>query len=248
MIRRRPGLTVQRLAVGYQSPGCQTARGLRHLRIKICGITRVEDALAAACLGADAIGLNFHPPSPRYADPVAAGEILSRLPPFVDAVGVFVNRSLPEMIAAVEPLGRIGTLQWHGDASLREVPAAGSYRLISAFPLHDQTGLREVAAYLELCRARGRLPDAVLLDGQHAGQYGGTGMKAPWEALVGLETDVPVILAGGLNADNVAEAVRLVKPYAVDVASGVEGSPGHKDPKKLRRFIERAREAAVKYL
>ena len=219
-----------------------------HVRIQICGVTRPDDARVAAELGADAVGLNFYPLSPRYADPAAAAGILSPLPPFVEAVGVFVNPTLAEMIEAVRPLGRIQALQWHGENPRREPHAARPYRLIQAFAVGDENELREVTQYLDMCRDCGQLPDAVLLDARVAGQYGGTGTTAPWRLLADFRPGVPVILAGGLTPDNVAEAIQVVKPYAVDVASGVEAAPGQKAAEKLRRFIGQAREAAARYL
>src|SRR5262245_43280729 len=219
-----------------------------YVRIKICGVTRPDDARVAVALGADALGLNFYPLSPRYVGPAAAEGILSQLPPLVEAVGVFVNQTRAEMIETVRPLGRIGALQWHGDNPRRETHAAPPYRLIQAFAVHDENDLREVTDYLDTCRDCGQLPDAVLLDAQVQGQYGGTGTTAPWRLLADFRPGVPVILAGGLTPDNVAEAIQLVKPYAVDVASGVEESPGRKAAEKLRRFIGEARAAAARYL
>src|SRR5262249_40637107 len=178
----------------------------------------------------------------------AADGILSQLPPFIEAVGVFVNKPLAQMIEMVRPLGRIHTLQWHGDHPQREPHAPRPWRLIQAFAVREENGLREVTDYLDGCRAKGQLPDAVLLDAQAPGQYGGTGTTAPWRLLAGFRPGVPVILAGGLNPDNVAEAIQIVKPYAVDVASGVEESPGCKAVEKMRRFIGNAREAAARYL
>lgn len=218
------------------------------VRIKICGITRPADAAAAAALGVDAVGLNFYPRSPRYVDPAVVPDILSRLSPVVEAVGVFVNRTLVEMVATVRPLGRIATVQWHGDNPRREPHAARPYRLIQAFAVRDEAGLREVTAYLDVCREKNELPDAVLLDAQAPGQYGGTGTTAPWRLLADFRPGVPVFLAGGLTPDNVAQAIQLVKPDAVDVASGVEDTPGVKAVEKLRRFVGNAREAAARYL
>lgn len=216
--------------------------------IKICGITRPEDAAAAAALGADAIGVNFHPQSPRFVDTPAAQEILSPLPPAVEAVGVFVNRTLAEIGETVRPLSRIATLQWHGDKSRREPRMARPFRLIQAFAVRDDCGLREVTDFLEVCREMNQLPDAVLLDAQAPGLYGGTGTTAPWHLLADFRPGVSLILAGGLTPDNVAEAIQIVKPDGVDVASGVERGPGVKDVEKLRRFLGNAREAAARYL
>jgi phosphoribosylanthranilate isomerase len=213
-----------------------------HLRVKVCGVTGPEEARRVAELGADAVGLNFYPASPRYVDPARAAAILRELPPFVEAVGLFVNVPLHEAVARLAPLPRVRCVQWHGEG--REPPDGSGYHLIPAFPVRDAAGLAEVTRYLDSCRAVGRLPAAVLVDAHVAGQYGGTGRPAPWRLLASFRPDVPLVLAGGLTPDNVAEAVRVVRPYAVDVASGVESAPGVKDLDKVRRFIERAREAS----
>jgi phosphoribosylanthranilate isomerase len=214
------------------------------LRIKICGITQESDGEQAALLGADAVGLNFHPPSPRYVHPLNAAFILRALPPFVDAVGLFVNQSLRDIFPALNSLGRIRTIQWHGDQ--REISDTYPYQLIPAFAVRDAGSLREIQHYLEACRAVDKLPAAILVDAHVPGQYGGTGQQAPWHLLADFQPGLPLILAGGLTPDNIAEAVRIVRPYAVDVASGVEQSPGRKDVEKMRRFIGNAREAAAR--
>lgn len=211
------------------------------LRIKICGITNVADALAAAALGADAIGLNFWAESPRRVEPTVAEQILRELPPFVDPVGLFVSAPLNQVFAAVERFGRIRTLQWHGDHP--EPNPNPAYRFIPAFQVRERDCLARIDDYLARCRAQNQTPAAVLVDGHAAGAYGGTGRTAPWELLADYHPGVPLILAGGLTPDNVAEAVRIVRPYAVDVASGVESSPGRKDLEKMRRFVENARRA-----
>jgi phosphoribosylanthranilate isomerase len=214
------------------------------LRIKMCGVTTQADACQAAFLGADAIGLNFYHRSPRCVDPEAAQLILRELPPFVAAVGVFVDLPLRQVFVQVQGLGRIGTIQWHG--TNRELSDAFPYHLISAFPVRDASSLPAIERYLDTCRTLGRMPSALLLDGHAPGQHGGTGQAAPWNLLAEFRPDVPIILAGGLTPDNVAEAVRIVRPYGVDVASGVERIPGHKDPEMMRRFIANAREAAAR--
>jgi phosphoribosylanthranilate isomerase len=217
---------------------------MAHLRVKICGITHEADASQAALLGADAIGLNFYAQTPRSVDAAAAGRILRELPPFVNAVGVFVNLPLPEVLQTTRRFDRLDTVQWHGDKHAAEdVPPLP---LIAAFAVQDRHSLGEISSYLDACRARGQLPAAVLVDARVGGLYGGTGRTAPWHLLADFRPGVPLILAGGLTPDNVAEAVRLVRPYAVDVASGVEDSPGRKDPEKMLRFIHNAREAAAK--
>ncbi len=215
-----------------------------HLRIKICGVTSDTDARTAAALGADAVGLNFAPESPRRIDRETATGILRNLPPFVDAVGVFVNKPLKQVYKELQPLGRLLTIQWYGQN--RELADTFPFRLISAFQVQDETSLNEINRYMDVARSIGQLPAALLLDGHSATQHGGTGVVAPWHLLASFRPGVPVILAGGLTPDNVAEAVQIVKPWGVDVASGVESEVGVKDPDKVRRFIARARNAAYK--
>ncbi len=214
------------------------------LRIKICGITREDDARLAVALGADALGLNFYPQSPRCVSIEVAARIVRELPPFVDPVALFVNEPLERAFEAARRLGPVRTVQWHGDEP--EACAEPAFRFIPAFAVRDADGLARVSRYLEMCRSLARLPAAVLLDGHAAGRYGGTGQAAPWRLLADFRPGVPLILAGGLTPENVAEAVRAVRPYGVDVASGVESEPGRKDPDKVRRFIEAAREAAAR--
>ncbi|MGL4552000.1 MAG: phosphoribosylanthranilate isomerase [Gemmataceae bacterium] len=200
------------------------------VRVKICGVTHPDDLAAACDLGADAVGLNFHPPSPRYVTPERAAELLARLPPFVEAVGVFVSMPASQARAVIAGQERIHTVQVHGDIST----ADGAF--IPAFAPRSADDLAAIDAFLARCR-----PLAVLVDGHAAGLHGGTGKAAPWELLAGWRPAVPLILAGGLTAENVAEAVRIVRPYAVDVAGGVESSPGRKCPDKMRRFLSAAR-------
>jgi phosphoribosylanthranilate isomerase len=214
------------------------------LRIKICGVTREDDLLQAVRLGADAIGINFHPQSPRYVEPTACTPLLKALPPFVEAVGVFVDVPLRGVFSALNTLGRVRTAQWYGKQ--REVCDGYPFHVIQCFPLADAAGLRKIAQYLDMARSVRQSPSAVLIDAQVAGQHGGTGKTVPWQLLADFDPGVPLILAGGLKPDNVAEAVRVVRPYAVDVASGVESAPGRKDAEKMRRFIDNAREAAAK--
>jgi phosphoribosylanthranilate isomerase len=211
------------------------------VRVKVCGVTSTADALQAAALGADAVGLNFYPQSPRYVLPEDAAAILRELPPFVEPVGLFVNQPLTEVFAAAAGFTGLRTVQWHGDEP--EVSASPAFRFIPAFAVRDRESLARISRYLERCRELGRLPAAVLVDAHVAGLYGGTGQRAPWELLADFRPGVPLILAGGLTPDNVAEAVRVVQPYAVDVASGVESSPGRKDVEEMRRFIGNVRDA-----
>jgi phosphoribosylanthranilate isomerase len=220
------------------------ADGMSALRVKICGVTDETDALLAASLGADAVGLNFYPKSPRFVPPPAAARIVRALPPFVEPVALFVNETLEEMFAAARRLGALRTLQWHGERP--EVCPEPAFRFIPAFQVGDAAGLERVQRYLDACRGADALPAAVLIDGHAAGQYGGTGQPAPWRLLADFRPGVPLILAGGLTPENVAEAVRLVAPYGVDVAGGVEQCPGRKDAEKIKRFVDTAREAAAR--
>lgn len=212
-----------------------------HLRIKICGITSEADACQAAELGADAIGLNFYAASPRYVQPDRAAAILRRLPPFVDPVGLFVEQKLSEIVDFAKALGRIRTIQWHGRD--HEISNPFPYRFIPAFRVGSRSDLDTIDRYLAACREAGYAPDAIVIDAHVPGQYGGTGQTAPWELIASFRADVPLILAGGLTPENVGLAVRIVRPYGVDVASGVEDRPGHKDLEKMRRFVDVAREA-----
>ncbi len=214
------------------------------VRVKICGITNEADGRQAALLGADAVGLNFYAQSRRRIDPVMANFILRDLPPFVEAVGVFVNDPLAQIFQLLNQMGALRTIQWYG--TNRELGDPFPFKMIAAFPVKDQAGLTAISKYLDLCRGLGHLPAAVLVDAAVSGQHGGTGQTVPWQLLADFHPGVPVILAGGLKPDNVAEAIRIVRPYAVDVASGVEKAPGQKDAEKMRRFLGNARAAAAK--
>ncbi len=211
------------------------------VRVKICGITNEADAKLAAALGADAIGINFYPQSPRCVSPEIASLILRGLPPFVDAVAVFVEEPIKKVYPLVTQLGRVRTIQMHGKQ--KEICEAFPFHYIPAFQVKDQQDLAEIQRFLSACRGVGRMPSAILVDGHAPGLVGGTGRKAPWSLLRDVSWEVPLVLAGGLTPENVAEAVRVLRPYAVDVASGIESKPGQKDAEKMRRFIANARKA-----
>ncbi len=201
-------------------------------RVKICGVTRLEDALQAARLGADALGFNFWPASRRFVAPAVARAMVERLPPFVTPVGVFVNQSEAEIRRAAEESG-VRVVQLHGDeppeiCARLPFPVVKAVRVGAALPL-DALQAYRVAAFL--------------LDALSAG-YGGSGTTFDWSLAVGVAGLGPVILSGGLTPENVAAAVRRVHPYAVDAASGVESAPGVKDASKMARFIAAAREIA----
>lgn len=199
--------------------------------VKICGITRLEDALAAARLGADWLGFNFWPRSKRYLPPAAAAEIVRALPASVTAVGVFVDPTAEELAAAVRTSG-VALAQLHGD----ETPAfcaAAPVPVVKGIPVKDEHSLAALASY-EV--------EGFLLDSATAGR-GGSGKSFDWMLAAAAARSVPVWLAGGLVPDNVAEAVRKVRPRGVDVASGVESSPGVKELAKVEAFIRNAKGA-----
>jgi phosphoribosylanthranilate isomerase len=202
-------------------------------RIKICGITRAADALAACTAGADALGFVFHDPSPRNIEPEAARAIIARLPPFVSAVGLFVDRSRTEVehVLARVPLD---LLQFHGDET-PEFCARFPRPYLKAVRMRPGIDLLEYAR--RFVNARGLLLDAYV-DGLH----GGSGTRFDW-GLVPDNLPVPLVLSGGLDADNVVDAVRRVRPWAVDVSSGVEAAKGIKDPQRIRDFIAGVRRA-----
>ncbi|MBM3836571.1 MAG: phosphoribosylanthranilate isomerase [Verrucomicrobia bacterium] len=202
-------------------------------KVKICGVTNLPDALAAVDAGADALGFMFYAKSPRCVSEHAAAEIIRALPPFVARVGVFVNADQETVGRAVESCG-LDTLQFHGDEPpdfCRKFRAA----VIKAFRVRDETSLQTMAAYET---------EAWLLDAFVPGKLGGTGERFNWELARRATTlSRRVILAGGLTPENIREAVRQVRPYGVDVSSGVEVAPGKKNPGKVRDFIAAAKAA-----
>lgn len=196
-------------------------------RVKICGITRIEDALSAVHYGADAIGLVFYAPSPRNVSFGQAAEIVAALPPFVSVVGLFVNAK-PTEIEAVLKRVHLDCLQFHGDESAKDC-AQINMPYYKAVRVKSDTNLLQYATEF-------RHANALLLDTYSDVAVGGTGQVFDWQ-LIPPNLDVPVILAGGLTVDNVASALRQVKPYAVDVSGGVESSKGIKDKIKIASFI-----------
>jgi phosphoribosylanthranilate isomerase len=264
-------------------------------RIKICGITNVEDATAAVEAGADAIGLNFYEKSPRFVAPESAMQIAQAMtslaargtgartrstvsgdvkffrpehrPPKENVVsecplvvGVFVNLERPAVKLIVETLA-LSAIQLHGDESPEAVAyfakpqSANPYPEQSEHPFRwavvrarrmDEQGVAAIAADLQACREAGWPPAAILVDALSPNRYGGTGETVSWVGLADHKKwlgDTPLILAGGLTPENVAEAIRIVRPHAVDVAGGVESAPGKKDPHKVRDFIAAAKAA-----
>jgi len=200
------------------------------VRVKICGITKLEDAKLAVELGAHAIGLNFYTQSPRSITPAAAADLVDRLPPFVATAGVFVNWEAEPVVALCRAL-HLSAAQLHGD----ETPA-----VTDAVAAHVQVikALRLGQGSFAPAYPKFRAASAFLIDAAQSGQYGGTGTTANWHLARAAAQAHRVILAGGLTPENVAEAIRVVRPYAVDVTSGVESRPGRKDPAKMRAFFD----------
>jgi phosphoribosylanthranilate isomerase len=205
------------------------------VKVKICGITSVADGLAAAEAGADMIGLMFAEKSPRLISLPTAVEISRALPPFVLRVGVFVNPEEAQVMEAIAACG-LNLLQFHGDESSEFCTQFGAMSL-KAFRIRDAASLNALANYQT---------DAFLLDAHSSSGLGGTGEKFNWELAVEAQRfGKPLFLAGGLTPENVASAVQQVRPFAVDVSSGVELAPGKKDPVKVRAFIAAARQASA---
>ena len=196
------------------------------IRVKICGVTTPGDAVLAAELGASAIGLVFWPGSPRCVDAAQARAIVMALPPFVSAVGVFVNQ-VAESAQIARDVG-LSAVQFHGDepsAAYRDFPI----RVIKAVTVLDASA-REAAAVVPATAT-------VLLDAHDRVKRGGTGRQIDWSIASMIARERPIVLSGGLSADNVAAAIAAVQPYAIDVSSGVESAPGRKDPAKLRALF-----------
>jgi phosphoribosylanthranilate isomerase len=201
--------------------------------VKICGVTTPEDALLAAELGASAVGFVFWPHSPRYIEPIAARAIVTRLPPFITPVGVFVNQPIPTVLA-IARFARLGAVQLHGDESPEEYESLPT-RVIKAIALGDAKDGERAA----------NVPSSamVLLDAHDPVRRGGTGRAVDWSVASAVARRRPVILSGGLHAGNVVAAIAAVNPYGIDVSSGIESRPGRKDPAKLRALFAALRES-----
>jgi phosphoribosylanthranilate isomerase len=212
--------------------------------VKICGITTADDAMMVALSGADAIGLNFYPKSPRFVDYQRAGAILRDLPTRLVKIGLFVNSPHEEVCRRFDDL-ELDMIQLHGDEPPEYLKQLGDRPVVRAFRLGED-GLRPALDYLDQCANLECLPDMVLLDGQSPLVYGGSGTVGDWQAWSEYQGGLgrpPMVLAGGLTADNVADAIQAVQPVAVDTASGVESSPGRKSARLVARFVDAARKA-----
>jgi phosphoribosylanthranilate isomerase len=198
------------------------------VRVKVCGITNHEDAVMALDLGADALGFNFFPPSPRFIDSAAAREIIRCLPPLATTVGVFVNVPDPGAVEGTAKTAGVQVIQLHGDESAEYCGYLGSWPLIKAVSV----GRNWDPSLLENFPVQ-----TILLDAKDDQHFGGTGRTFDWSLLRRAAAGKRFILAGGLSPVNVVEAIRVVRPYGVDVCSGVESRPGRKDPGKLAAFM-----------
>ena len=205
------------------------------IRIKICGITNLADAKAAIDAGANSLGFNFYEKSLRRISTADAAQIRSKLPAEIEAVGVFVNAK-PADINSLRAFVRFDAAQLHGDETPNIVSrVASSLPVIKAFRVDANFLLSTFDQFSDVF--------AFLLDAARAGQYGGTGQTTDWDFARRAAASRRIILSGGLKVENVAEAIRIVKPYAVDVASGVESKPGKKDHVRLKEFINEVRRA-----
>jgi phosphoribosylanthranilate isomerase len=209
------------------------------VHVKICGITRPEDAELAASLGAWAIGLIFHAPSPRAADLTVAAQIGADLKRTVEVAGVFVNRPLEE-VAEIADVCSLSILQLHGDEGpvyCDELRRRTGLKIMKAARVRDAASLQALNAF--------RHVDFHLVDAHHPDLFGGTGETFDWALLRGRRSKVPLVLSGGLTPENVADAIHATHPWGVDSASGTEASPGVKDPAKVTAFLRAAEQAAV---
>jgi len=197
-------------------------------KIKICGITNLNDALTAVNLGADALGFVFYPQSPRFISPDKAKKIRQKIPPFTLCIGVFVNARKGEVLQIAREC-HLDALQFHGNESPEYCSSFSAYKVIKSFALKTRSDLKSITHYNI---------HAILIDAYDPAHYGGTGKKADWELARQAKKFGPLILAGGLTETNVQEAIKVVSPYGVDVSSSMEKRPGVKDTVKLRRFVE----------
>jgi phosphoribosylanthranilate isomerase len=212
-------------------------------RVKICGITREQDLRAAVAAGADAIGFVFYPNSPRFVTPLAAARLASALPPFVSAVALFVNPSVEE-VQDVTRVAPIALIQFHGDETPRqcaEIAAAVARPFVRAFRVKEDTSASDLLECELAYRAASPWFSGLLLD-TYVDAYGGAGKVFDW-SLIPKELAPRVVLSGGLSVQNATEAVACVRPYAVDISSGVEQQKGIKDARKIAAFIAAVRAA-----
>jgi phosphoribosylanthranilate isomerase len=215
------------------------------MKVKICGITNLPDALEAIHAGADLLGFNFYPPSPRYIDPLACARLVTGIQErglSATLVGVFVNHDVRMIFTILEECG-LDIAQLSGDEAPEMLVALGE-RAFKAIRPSTQADLMN----FQRCYPRREKAPACLIDAHRPGKYGGTGENANWRLARRLAKQSPVILAGGLNPKNVVVAIQQVQPWGVDVASGVESAPGVKDPRRMASFVNAVRKYTQEYL
>jgi phosphoribosylanthranilate isomerase len=200
---------------------------MSRVRVKICGVRSIEEAEAAIEAGADALGFNFWPRSPRYISQNAARSVIERVAPLISSIGVFVNEDQRRIADIVSDVG-LSAVQLHGDETPEFCAGLGSIKIIKAIRVESNFDCASLTSYPV---------SMVLLDANIKGSYGGTGKVFDWRVAVEAKRYARIILAGGLTIENVREAIATVKPVAIDVCSGVESEPGRKDPDKVRRFM-----------
>jgi len=216
---------------------------MHRTRIKICGLTRTQDVQAVVAAGADAIGFVFYEKSPRYIAPSEVGKLIATVPPFVTTTGLFVNATENEVHAVLQA-APVSLLQFHGDETIAECAAiakAVNRPFIRAIRVKPETSADDLIEYEAEYRAASQLFSGLLLD-TFVDEYGGSGKVFDWSLIP--ESIAPrVVLSGGLSVQNATEAVRRIRPHAVDISSGVEAAKGIKDAKKIRAFISAVRAA-----
>ncbi len=206
------------------------------VKVKVCGITNLNDALSACHSGADAVGFILYPKSKRFIKAKDVRKITSQLPPFLTKVGVFVNED-PRDVLEILSYAHLDFAQLHGDETPEECEYVGANRVIKVFRLKSEEEVEKIGPYVGKVRA-------ILLDTYDSKVYGGTGKPFDWKVALKVKErfpEFPLILSGGLNPENVKRAVEIVKPYAVDVSSGVEAEPGVKDGEKIKAFVRNAK-------
>ena len=210
-------------------------------RLKICGLTRVEDVRAVVAAGADAIGFVFYPKSPRYVTPEQAAALIAAVPPFITCTGLFVNAT-PEEVAAIVDVAPISLIQLHGDETIEQsaaIAAACGRQFLRVFRVKPDTLPSDLLEYEQSCRAASPLFTSLLLD-TYVDAYGGAGKGFDW-SLIPKDLAPRVVLSGGLSVHNATDAVVRVRPYAVDISSGVEAAKGIKDARKIAAFVAAVR-------
>ena len=209
---------------------------LRMVKVKICGITNYDDAMTSIELGADALGFNFYKKSPRYINPSQAKSLIESLPPLVSMVGIFVDEFSPERVANIAHGVGVGSVQLHGSEGPEYAKKISGVRVFKAFPIDDKFNIESISNFPA---------NAFFLDTKDKLLKGGTGKSFDWTIALEIKKKGRIILAGGLNPENVFEAIHKVQPYGVDVCSGIESEPGKKDRKKLEDLFYEVHRARI---